>query len=202
MSARRTLTALCTALIAVAAAAAPTAATTATTTSASAPAPAAVRAAELLDCVSQSSVVFTPPLKATARPTTVTLNGSAAPCVDAPLGPQAVVSGTFTATLPFTALSCTASTQAAGATVDFTWRLADGTQTTSHVTGLTLTQALGAGTLTGTVSPTSPRLAGQTLTAVMNVTSNQPLLGNCAAVVLGLANEIPSSTLVADLAFT
>ncbi|MFD9425375.1 MULTISPECIES: hypothetical protein [unclassified Streptomyces] len=197
MSARRTATALLTALAALCAAAIPaSAAPGAPTTPAPAP------AAELLDCVTQSSVVFTPPLTATPRPTTVTLHGSAAPCVDVPTGPTAVLSGTLTATLNFSALSCTASTQAPGATADFTWQLANGTTTTSHVTGLTLTQALGAGTLTGTVTPTSPRLAGQTLTAVMNVTSNQPLLGNCAAVILGLDDEIPNSTLIADLAFT
>ncbi|MFB7911951.1 hypothetical protein ACFC1T_36510 [Kitasatospora sp. NPDC056076] len=191
MLVRRTVTASLAALAALCASALPAA-----TVHAAAP--------ETLNCLANAAVTFDPPLGASARATTVAISGSVSGCTDSRGGGGAVTGGTVTATLKFTSLSCSPlnpATLAPGASAAFSWDLADGTRTASAVTALALTQVDGAGTLAGTVTADSPRLAGEKLTSLLNIDSDQPLLDNCADVLLLGAPPIAASTLTADIAF-
>ncbi|MFF7635061.1 hypothetical protein ACFZB9_18160 [Kitasatospora sp. NPDC008050] len=174
--------------------------------SAAAPAADAAPAAatETLSCSVNGDVTFSPALSAQAPPTTVTIGGTAANCLDSQSGTGAVVSGTVTATLKFSALSCDPAKPAVlapGSTAAFTWTLKDGSQATSTLTGIALTEIDGTGTLTATVTSGSSRLAGEKLTALLNVDSKQPVVDNCIDVLLGTGAPIINSTLTADAAF-
>ncbi|MFD4908161.1 hypothetical protein [Kitasatospora purpeofusca] len=170
-----------------------------------APAAAARAAApEVLTCSVNASVAFAPPLSAAGPATTVTIGGTASGCSDSRTGQSAVVGGTVTATLAFGALSCNPlipATLKPGASAYFTWNLKDGSQTTSTVGALALTEVDGVGTLTGTVTPTSPRLAGEHLTTILNITSVQPLTDNCIDVLAGTGAPISNSTLAGQISF-
>ncbi|MFD4396857.1 hypothetical protein [Kitasatospora sp. NPDC058478] len=151
-----------------------------------------------------AAVAFSPPLSAQAPPTTVTIGGTAGTCLDSQTGDSTIVSGTVSATLKFTALSCNPATPAVlaqGSTAAFTWNLKDGGQATSTLTGIAITQVDGAGTLTATVTDGSTRLAGEKLTALLNIDSDQPILDNCIDVLLGTGTPITNSTLTAETAF-
>ncbi|MFE4512745.1 hypothetical protein ACFRMQ_00920 [Kitasatospora sp. NPDC056783] len=166
---------------------------------------ATVRAAtpETLDCLTNAAVAFSPPLSATAQATTVAITGTVSGCTDSRSGGTAITGGTVTTTLHFGSLSCNPllpATLTPGASAAFLWNLADGSHSSSTVTGLALTQVDGAGTLTGTVTNTSPRLSGEALTSLLNIDSDQPILDNCVDVLLG-APPIANSTLTADVAF-
>ncbi|MFF2080190.1 hypothetical protein ACFVXG_36195 [Kitasatospora sp. NPDC058162] len=191
MSVRRSVTVAVTALAALGACALPCA-----TVHAAVP--------ETLNCLANAAVTFDPPLGASARATTVSISGTVSGCADSQGGAGAVTGGTVTATLTFSSLSCSPlapATLAPGASAAFAWNLAGGTRTASTVTALALTQVDGAGTLTGTVTADSPRLAGEKLTSLLNIDSDQPLLDNCADVLLLGAPPIAASTLTADIAF-
>ncbi|MGW1176276.1 hypothetical protein ACWD4P_21490 [Kitasatospora sp. NPDC002543] len=161
-------------------------------------------APETLNYLTNAAVHFSPPLSTTAQATTVAITGTVSSCTDSQSGATAVTGGTVTTTLHFSALSCNPllpATLTPGASAAFTWNLANGTHSSSTVTGLALTEIDGAGTLTGTVTSTSPRLAGETLTSLLNIDSDQPILDNCVDVLLG-APPIANSTLTADIALS
>ncbi|MFB8172577.1 hypothetical protein [Kitasatospora purpeofusca] len=115
-----------------------------------------------------------------------------------------ITGGTVTTNFRFSALSCNPflpATLMPGSAASFTWNLANGTSSGSTAGGLALTQIDGSGTLTGTVAGDSPRLAGEHLTSLLNIDSDQPLLDNCVDVLLGIGAPINNSTLTADIAF-
>ncbi|MFI5618062.1 hypothetical protein [Streptomyces sp. NPDC051567] len=168
-------------------------------------APASAAVPEILNCTVNASVTFSPPLSASALATTVAIGGTVSNCVDSRTGGAAVVGGSLSATLLFSRLSCSPlppPALAAGSSATFTWNLRDGTQAGSTVTGIAVTEVDGAGTLTGTVTGASSRLAGEKLTAVLNIDSDQPVVDNCLSVILGTGDPIPRSTLTADVAFS
>ncbi|MFD4399452.1 hypothetical protein [Kitasatospora sp. NPDC058397] len=162
-------------------------------------------APEILDCAVKAAVTFSPPLSADPQSITMAAGGTASGCTDSLDGPTAVTGGTVTATLRFGTLSCSPATPPAlapGSSATFTWNLKDGTQATSTVTDIAIVEVDGSGTLTGTVTASSTRLAGQKLTALVDVTSDQPLVDNCVDVLLGTGRPIADSTLTADLSFS
>ncbi|MEV7939117.1 hypothetical protein AB0O82_23650 [Kitasatospora sp. NPDC088264] len=162
-------------------------------------------AAEILNCTVNAAVNFSPPLSAGPEATTVAIGGTASGCLDSQGGPTAVTGGTVTATLKFGTLSCnplTPPAMAPGSTATFTWNLKDGTQASSTITDIAVVDVDGAGTLTGTVTGSSTRLAGENLTTVLNIDSDQPILDNCVDVLLGVGQPIAQSTLTADAAFS
>ncbi|MFD7589283.1 hypothetical protein ACFV84_28060 [Kitasatospora sp. NPDC059811] len=162
-------------------------------------------AAEILNCTVNAAVTFSPPLSADPQATTMAIGGTASGCTGSLDGPTAVTGGTVTATLRFGAISCSPATPPAlapGSSATFTWNLKDGTQASSTVTDIAIVEVDGSGTLTGTVTASSTRLAGQKLTALVDVTSDQPLVDNCVDVLLGTGRPIADSTLTADLSFS
>ncbi|MFF3005992.1 hypothetical protein ACFVTF_24670 [Kitasatospora sp. NPDC057940] len=162
-------------------------------------------APEVLDCAVKAAVTFSPPLSADPQAITMAVDGTASGCTDSLDGPTAVTGGTVAATLRFGTLSCSPATPPALApdsSATFTWNLKDGTQATSTVTDIAIVEVDGSGTLTGTVTDSSSRLAGQKLTALVDVTSDQPLVDNCVDVLLGTGRPIADSTLTADISFS
>ncbi|WP_328958726.1 hypothetical protein [Kitasatospora purpeofusca] len=191
MLVRRTVSTILTTITALCASAVPTA-----TVHAAAP--------EVLNCLTNAAVHFSPPLSATAQAVTVTIAGTVSGCTDSQTGATAITGGRVTTTLHFASLSCNPllpATLKPGASAAFTWNLANGTRAGSTVTGLALSQIAGAGTLTGTVTGSSPRLAGEHLTSLLNIDSDQPIIDNCVDVLLGIGAPIANSTLTADIAF-
>ncbi|MEV8328682.1 hypothetical protein [Kitasatospora sp. NPDC056731] len=162
-------------------------------------------APERLDCALTAAVTFSPPLSADPQATTMAIGGTASRCKDSLDGPTAVTGGTVTATLKFGTISCSPATPpvlAPGSSATFTWNLKDGTQATSTVTDIAIVEVDGSGSLTGTVTASSTRLAGEKLSALVDVTSAQPLVDNCVDVLLGTGQPIADSTLTADLSFS
>lgn len=162
-------------------------------------------AAETLNCTVNAAVSFSPPLSAGPEATTVAIGGTASGCEDSLDGPTAVTGGTVTATLRFDAISCSPATPPAlapGSSATFTWNLKNGTQASSTITDIAIVEVDGAGTLTGTVTGSSTRLAGEKLSALVDVTSDQPIVDNCVDVLLGTGQDIAHSTLTADATFS
>ncbi|MFE4361167.1 hypothetical protein ACFU7Z_29900 [Kitasatospora sp. NPDC057518] len=162
-------------------------------------------ASEILNCTVNAAVTFDPALSDGPEATTVTIGGTATGCTDSQSGPTAVVGGTVTATLTFGTLSCNPLTVPAlvpGSTATFTWNLQNGTHASSTITDIAVVEVDGAGTLTGTVTGSSSRLAGETLTAVLNIDSDQPIIDNCIDVLAGIGQPIAHSTLTAATAFS